>query len=93
MTQLLTERSSTPTVRPECATIDLVGYLVMPGLVNAHDHLQFALFPKPADPPYPNYIEWGEDIHRKFPEIIAKHRSVPKDVRLHWGGIRNLLCE
>jgi hypothetical protein len=64
----------------------------MPGLINAHDHLEFALFPRLANPPYQNYVEWGEDIHNRFPEIIAKHRAVPKDVRLWWGGIKNLLC-
>lgn len=45
-----------------------------------------------GNPPYSNYIEWGNDIHKQFPDLIAKHRSVPKDVRLWWGGIRNLLC-
>jgi hypothetical protein len=81
--------SSTQTAHAE---IDLSGFLVMPGLINAHDHLQFALFPRLADPPYQNYIDWGADIHDKFRDVIAKHRSVPKDVRLWWGGIRNLLC-
>jgi cytosine/adenosine deaminase-related metal-dependent hydrolase len=75
-----------------CPTIDLTGFLVLPGLINAHDHLEYSLFPRLADPPYGNYIDWGEDIHRKFPDMIAKYRAVPKDVRLWWGGIRNLLC-
>jgi hypothetical protein len=64
----------------------------MPGLINAHDHLQFALFPRLADPPYRNYVDWGRDIHDKFRDVIAKHRAVPKGVRIWWGGIRNLLC-
>lgn len=72
--------------------IDLGGFLVIPGLINAHDHLQFALHPRIADPPYSNYIEWGEDIHDKFSDVFEKHRAVPKDVRLWWGGLRNLLC-
>ena len=92
ITHLETELSSMSTGGSACTEIDLSGFLVMPGLVNAHDHLQFALFPRLGDPPYRNYIDWGEDIHRKFPEIIARHRSVPKEVRLWWGGIRNLLC-
>ena len=72
--------------------IDLGGFFIMPGFINAHDHLDFALFPRLADPPYRNYIDWGEDIHQKFPDVIATHRAVPKDLRVWWGGIRNLLC-
>jgi hypothetical protein len=72
--------------------VDLSDFLVMPGLINGHDHLQFALHPRLADPPYGNYVEWGADIHHKFPEVLEKYRSVPRDVRLRWGGIRNLLC-
>ena len=49
-------------------------------------------FPEDGNPPYRNYIDWGEDIHSRFPEVIAKHHAVPKEVRLWWGGIRNLLC-
>ena len=84
--------SSWSAAAPDCDEIDLGGYLVMPGLINAHDHLGFALFPRLADPPYRNYIEWGEDIHNKFPDVIARYRAVPKNDRLQWGAIRNLLC-
>lgn len=86
------DRSSRSSAASSSANIDLSGFLILPGLINAHDHLDFALFPRLADPPYCNYIDWGEDIHRKFPEVIAKHRSVPKKVRVWWGGLRNLLC-
>jgi cytosine/adenosine deaminase-related metal-dependent hydrolase len=72
--------------------IDLAGFLLLPGLINAHDHLEFALFPRLAGRVYRNYVEWGEDIHTKFPEVIAAHRAVPKEVRVWWGAIRNLLC-
>ena len=73
-------------------TLRLHGFLALPGLINAHDHLEFALYPRLASAPYRNYIEWGVDIHNRFPAIIAAHRAVPKDVRVWWGGIRNLLC-
>jgi len=74
------------------SAIDLDGYLLLPGLVNAHDHLEFALFPRLGAGGYENCVEWAEDIHRTEAAVIARHRQVPKDARLWWGAIRNLLC-
>jgi cytosine/adenosine deaminase-related metal-dependent hydrolase/ubiquinone/menaquinone biosynthesis C-methylase UbiE len=73
-------------------TIDLKNYLLLPGLINAHDHLEFALFPRLGKGDYENSLEWAEDIHRTESAIIASHRQVPRETRLWWGGIRNLLC-
>src|SRR5215469_12478257 len=84
-----------PDSRPLLASaneIDLKGFLLLPGIINAHDHLQFALHPRIGHPPYRNYVEWGEDIHSTSPAVISHYKSVPKNVRLLWGGIRNLLC-
>jgi cytosine/adenosine deaminase-related metal-dependent hydrolase/ubiquinone/menaquinone biosynthesis C-methylase UbiE len=72
--------------------IDLRGYLALPGLINAHDHLDFALYPRLGKGSYKNFLEWAEDIHRSHASEIADHRRMPKSVRLWWGGIRNLLC-
>jgi cytosine/adenosine deaminase-related metal-dependent hydrolase/ubiquinone/menaquinone biosynthesis C-methylase UbiE len=72
--------------------VDLSGYTLFPGLVNAHDHLEFALFPRLGTPPYRNATEWARDIQDRACDIIAIHRQVPKAVRLSWGAIRNLLC-
>jgi cytosine/adenosine deaminase-related metal-dependent hydrolase/ubiquinone/menaquinone biosynthesis C-methylase UbiE len=78
------------------AAIDVSGYLLLPGLVNAHDHLEFGLYPRlgrPANAPaYSAAEEWAEEIHVVHAEEIARHRQVPLDTRLWWGGIRNLLC-
>jgi cytosine/adenosine deaminase-related metal-dependent hydrolase/ubiquinone/menaquinone biosynthesis C-methylase UbiE len=72
--------------------IDLHGYLVLPGLINAHDHLEFGLFPNLGAGPYQNSVEWAKEIHRTHASLISRHRKVPKGVRLWWGAIRNLLC-
>lgn len=72
--------------------MDLSGYLLLPGLINAHDHLEFALFPRLGVGPYKNAMEWALDIHQNDAATIALHRRIPKHIRLWWGGIRNLLC-
>jgi cytosine/adenosine deaminase-related metal-dependent hydrolase/SAM-dependent methyltransferase len=76
---------------PNEATIDLKGYLVLSGLINAHDHLEFALYPRLGKGGYHNFAQWTDDIHHPDASPVREHRAVPKDVRLWWGGIRNLL--
>jgi cytosine/adenosine deaminase-related metal-dependent hydrolase/ubiquinone/menaquinone biosynthesis C-methylase UbiE len=77
---------------PTTAIIDLPGYLLLPGLINAHDHLEFGLFPNLGSGPYQNSVEWAKEIHHSHSSLIARHRKVPKTVRLWWGALRNLLC-
>ena len=72
-------------------SIDLSGFLLLPGLINAHDHLEFSLFPNIGDGPYENAKQWADDIHANHASLIALHREVPRSVRLWWGAIRNLL--
>ncbi|MGA9670119.1 MAG: amidohydrolase family protein [Terracidiphilus sp.] len=92
ITRIVTLSSLSSDALTSIPSVDLSGFLVLPGLINAHDHLDFALFPRLGISPYRNYIDWGEDIHSRFPEVIAKHRAVPKEIHVWWGGIRNLLC-
>jgi cytosine/adenosine deaminase-related metal-dependent hydrolase/ubiquinone/menaquinone biosynthesis C-methylase UbiE len=73
-------------------SIDLSGYLLLPGLINAHDHLDFGLFPRLGHGPYSSFVEWANDIHDRDSSLIARFKRVPKDVSLWWGAIRNLLC-
>src|SRR6202008_3016358 len=41
-------------ISPSTAIIDMPGYLLLPGLINAHDHLEFGLFPNLGSGPYQN---------------------------------------
>jgi cytosine/adenosine deaminase-related metal-dependent hydrolase/ubiquinone/menaquinone biosynthesis C-methylase UbiE len=83
--------SSRPPRKGRCS-VDLSGFLLLPGLINAHDHLEFALFPRLGKGGYRNFVEWAEDIHRPEASPVTEHRAVPKNTRLWWGGIRNLVC-
>jgi cytosine/adenosine deaminase-related metal-dependent hydrolase/ubiquinone/menaquinone biosynthesis C-methylase UbiE len=74
------------------SSLDLRGYLLFPGLINSHDHLEFALFPRLGRGGYKNFLEWAEDIHCADSSTVREHRNIPREARLRWGGIRNLLC-
>ena len=70
---------------------DLAGHLLLPGLINAHDHLEFNLFPRLGRGPYPNATAWANDVYRPDQPPVRDHRRVPKRVRLTWGGLKNLI--
>ncbi|HLH37758.1 MAG TPA: hypothetical protein VKX39_01305 [Bryobacteraceae bacterium] len=71
--------------------LDLEGHLLLPGLVNAHDHLEFNLFPRLGRRIYSNASEWAADIHRPRESPVREHLELPKPLRLFWGALRNLL--
>src|SRR6185312_7812420 len=76
---------------PAETDFDLRGLLLLPGLINAHDHLEFNLFPKLGSHLYTNAGQWAADIYRPSRSPVREHLAVPKQVRLYWGGLRNLL--
>ena len=79
-------------VSPPSVEYDLSGHLLLPGLINAHDHLEFNLFPRLGGGFWPNAQEWAAAIYRPDCSPVKEHRTVPRAARLAWGGIRNLLC-
>ena len=73
--------------------IPLDGLTVFPGHINAHDHLDFALFPQLGPRrPYRNAKAWAEDIYHPEEPPLVEQLRVPKEVRFAWGGLRNLLA-
>jgi cytosine/adenosine deaminase-related metal-dependent hydrolase/ubiquinone/menaquinone biosynthesis C-methylase UbiE len=83
-------------VAADAPALDLQGYVLLPGLINSHEHLEFGLFPKlgrPAGvPSYRNSTEWAEEIHQIHSGVIERYRQIPRTTQLWWGAIRNLLC-
>ena len=77
-------------------SLDLHDYVLLPGLINAHDHLEFGLFPKLGRPAgassYRNSPEWGTEIHQVHADVIERYKQIPKKTQIWWGAIRNLLC-
>jgi cytosine/adenosine deaminase-related metal-dependent hydrolase len=75
--------------------LDLGGDRVLPGLINAHDHLQLNSFP-PLDYPghYRNATEWIRDFNARLRDepAVKAVAAVPRAQRLLAGGIKNLLC-
>jgi cytosine/adenosine deaminase-related metal-dependent hydrolase len=71
--------------------IPLAGCLVLPGLVNAHDHLEFSLFPRLGRGPFPNARQWALEVYRPSESPIREQLQIPKRERLIWGGLKSLL--
>jgi cytosine/adenosine deaminase-related metal-dependent hydrolase len=72
--------------------LDLSGYLLLPGLINGHDHLELNLFPRLGSGFYPNAKAWAQDVYRPQCSPLREHLGVSKRARLIWGGLKNLAC-
>jgi cytosine/adenosine deaminase-related metal-dependent hydrolase len=70
--------------------IDCSDCFIYPGLINSHEHLEFNLYSRLGEPPYPNAYEWGNDLHRRWKAEIAAIQNIPFSRRLWWGAWKNL---
>jgi cytosine/adenosine deaminase-related metal-dependent hydrolase len=74
--------------------VDLDEAVILPGLINAHDHLELNSFPRLKwRPQYANVREWIADFQPRFASdpALAVARPDTLDDRVWVGGLKNLL--
>jgi cytosine/adenosine deaminase-related metal-dependent hydrolase len=72
-------------------TISVPGGTLLPGLINAHDHLHRNHYPRLGRPPYPDAYAWGRDIHQHDTAAIERARALPLRTALLFGAFRNVI--
>ena len=70
---------------------DASDHMALPGLINAHDHLELNLLPRLGQPPYENAYQWAEEIYRPDTPPIDAHLRVTLRDRLWWSAYKNLV--
>ena len=75
-------------------SVDLAGYTIYPGWINAHDHLELNHYPRTKfRQVYANAHQWGEDVSARLDaKPYRSLRAFPLQDRLFIGGLKNLLC-
>jgi cytosine/adenosine deaminase-related metal-dependent hydrolase len=79
---------------PADRVVDLHGDRLLPGLINAHDHLHLNSFPPLGhDPRFRNVGEWIAEVQQRTREDDAFRAVVdaPRERLLLHGGLKNLL--
>lgn len=74
--------------------VDLDGYTIFPGLINAHDHLELNHYPRSKfREVYANASEWSADMNARLDSSPYQElRAYPLEDRCFIGGLKNLLC-
>ncbi len=79
---------------PGDPAVDLRGDRLLPGLINAHDHLHLnTLPPLESAGPWRHAREWVSEVNlrRRTDPVFESHLEVALDERLLVGGMKNLL--
>ena len=78
----------------DALTVDIQGQTLLPGFINAHDHLELNHYPRTKfKNRYDNAHQWGEDVNQRL--TSEPYRSLQQyslHDRCFIGGLKNLLC-
>ena len=66
-----------------CRTVDLGDVAIVPGLVNAHTHLEFSKLAQPLGKPGIKFADWMRLLvgQRNGNDLLAKHRAIVAGVK------------
>jgi cytosine/adenosine deaminase-related metal-dependent hydrolase len=76
---------------PGSFSIPLGPGLLLPGLINAHDHLFLNHFPRLGRPPYANVYEWASDVQGRLGDEVRRYRALPRRDAYLFGALKNLI--
>ncbi|HEU4559851.1 MAG TPA: amidohydrolase family protein [Longimicrobium sp.] len=65
--------------------------VILPGLINAHDHLFLNHFPRLGRPPYANVYEWADDVQGRLAGEVRRYRALPRRDAYLFGALKNLV--
>lgn len=64
--------------------------ILMPGMINAHDHLLGNYYPRVGKGPYLNWLPWDNDL--KSSPVYAERSKIPPKLIYQLGAYRNLIA-
>ncbi len=70
-------------------SINMDNSIIVPGLINSHDHLLGTYYPKVGNGPYENWLPWDNDL-KSSPVYRERQQIESRDLYL-LGGYRNLI--
>jgi cytosine/adenosine deaminase-related metal-dependent hydrolase len=64
---------------------------LLPGLINAHDHLFLNHFPRLGRPPYASVYDWADDVQGRLADEVRRYRALPRRDAYLFGALKNLV--